>query len=132
MTMDRNYLQVSTEKINPEKFVEYEKLEAVDYIIPGDSIATFKVTFDDYLQTSRYTIELSGSLVSYDKLSENDITAGRMPKNEYEVVVDKKAIDNMKSQGSGAYMGIKDASEMIGKFIEVNNLNKFEIVRYFW
>lgn len=131
MTMDRNYLQVSMEKVSPEKFVEYEKLEAVDYIIPGDSIASFKVTFDDYFQTAKYTIQLTGSLVSYDKLNEGDIIAGRMPQNEYEIVVDKKVIDNMKSEGSGAYMGIKEASEMIGKYIEVDNLNKFEIVRHY-
>ena len=46
ITMNKNYLQVETEKIGVDKFLEYEKLDCIDYIIPGDSIVSFKVKFD--------------------------------------------------------------------------------------
>ncbi len=52
---------------------------------------------DTYYQLSKYSFELSGSLVSIDKLSEDSLIKGRMPQNEYEIVIDKKVIDNMQN-----------------------------------
>ena len=44
---------------------------------------------DTYYQLSNYTFELSGTLVSSEKLSEDQLIKGRMPTNDYEIVVDK-------------------------------------------
>ena len=73
MVVDKNYLQVDMGNVNVENFLRYEQLENIDYILPGDSNISFKIKFDDYYQLSRYSFELSGSLVSIDTINQNDI-----------------------------------------------------------
>ena len=35
MTADKNYIVVENEKVSVEKFLEYENLDSVNYILPG-------------------------------------------------------------------------------------------------
>lgn len=87
---------------------------------------------DNYYQTSRYSFELSGSLVSIDKISEEAIIKGRMPQNEYEIVIDKKIIDNMLRSdfSSFACMGVKSEDELLNKKVTINDMNDFTIVGF--
>lgn len=87
---------------------------------------------DNYYQTSRYSFELSGSLVSVDKISEEVIIKGRMPQNEYEIVIDKKIIDNMLNNdfSSFASMGIKNEDELLNKNVTINDMKDFTIVGF--
>ncbi|WP_304970776.1 ABC transporter ATP-binding protein/permease, partial [Romboutsia ilealis] len=130
MTVDKNYLQVDMGNVNVEKFLKYEQLENVNYILPGDSNISFKIKFDDYYQLSRYSFELSGSLVSIDTITSNDIVKGRMPDNNYEIVVDKRVVEHMINGDSGMIrnMGIKSEDELLNKTISMNNMKDFVIV----
>lgn len=129
ITMNKNYLQVEMESASVDKFLEYEKLACIDYIIPGDSMVSFKMKFDKYYQTARNTVEITGSLVSDDKISEENLIQGRMPENEYEIVVDKKVIDNaINGDGIGRYMGVKDISELLNKNVSIDKMKDFTIV----
>ena len=131
ITRNKNYLQVDMAKISVEDFIKYENLEEIDYILPGDSIVSFKIKFDDYYQTSRYDLELSGSLTSLNALTKEDITKGRMPENEYEIVLDKMVLDSMISSGSMAsHMGIKSEDEILNKKVSVDNMKEFTIVGF--
>ncbi len=47
---------------------------------------------DTYYQLSNYSFELSGSLVDIGKINEELLIKGRMPQNEYEIVIDKKKL----------------------------------------
>lgn len=87
---------------------------------------------DNYYQTSRYSFELSGSLVSIDKISEETIIKGRMPQNEYEIVIDKKIIDNMLRSdfSSFACMGVKSEDELLNKKVTINDMKDFTIVGF--
>lgn len=87
---------------------------------------------DTYYQLFNYSFELSGSLVSIDKIDENSIISGRMPQNEYEIVIDKKIISNMKNNGFGAFenMGIKNENELLNKVVTINDMNDFKIVGF--
>ena len=111
MTVDKNYLQVDMGNVNVEKFLKYEQLENVNYI-------------------SRYSFELSGSLVSIDTITSNDIVKGRMPDNNYEIVVDKRVVEHMINGDSGMIrnMGIKSEDELLNKTISMNNMKDFVIV----
>ena len=71
--VDRNYLKVEMPKVSVDDFLKYETLENVDYIIPGDSFVSFKYIANDYFQTSKHTFEISGSLMSIDKVKESEI-----------------------------------------------------------
>lgn len=128
--IDKNYIQIDMAKVNIEDYTKYEKLEDIDYIIPGDSNARFKIKMDNYYQTSMYTFELSGSLVSIDKISEKALIKGRMPQNEYEIVIDTKIIQNMLNTDFSAFacMGIKNEEELINKIVTINDMQDFTIV----
>ncbi len=128
--IDKNYLQVDIAKVNVDDYLKYEQLENVDYIIPGDTNVSFKMKIDDYYQLSRYSYECSGSLTDIDKISENEIVKGRYPQNEYEVVLDKKVVDNMfNSQFSSIKgMGIKSEEEFLNRKITIDGMKDFTIV----
>ena len=132
ITRNKNYLRVDMPQIKVDDFLKYENLEEVDYILPGDSIVSFKIKFDDYYQTARYTLELAGSLTSLETINNEDIIAGKMPQNEYEIVVDKMIIDNMLQQGYGIseHMGIKNAEELLNKVVFVDNMKEFKIAGF--
>ena len=128
--IDKNYLQVDLAKVNVDDFLKYEQLEGIDYIIPGDSNVSFKIKMDNYYQLATYSFELSGSIVDIEKISETDIVNGRMPQNEYEIVIDKKVAENMlNSQFSSIKgMGIKNVEELLNKVVTINEMKDFTIV----
>lgn len=130
--IDRNYLKAEMPKVSVDDFLTYESLPNVDYIIPGDSIVSFKYTADDYVQTSRYTFEISGSLMSLDKVQESNIVVGRMPQNEYEILLDNMVADKLLSGNNTmiSYLGIKDKSEILNQKVSVDNMNDFIIVGF--
>lgn len=130
ITRNKNYLQVDMANVKVEDFVNYENLEEVAYILPGDSMVSFKIKFDDYYQTARYTLELSGSLTSIDTISKEEIISGRMPENEYEIVVDKMVLSKMLNSDSGIakHMGIKSEQELLNKKASIDKMKEFTIV----
>lgn len=130
ITMNKDYLQVQISKIGVDDFIKYENLEEVDYILPGNSQVNFDMKINDYYQTSKYTLNISGSLASLDKISKEDIKGGRMAENEYEVVLDMMVINDMYGNGMARYMGIKSPEELLNKEITVDNMKPFTIVGY--
>ena len=132
ITRNKNYLQVEMTKVNVDDFLKYENLEEVNYVLPGDSMVSFKIKFDEYYQTSRYTLELAGSLTSIDTITNEELIKGRMPQNEYEIVVDKMVIDNMLQNGYGMseHLGIKNEDELLNKKVSIDNMKEFTIVGF--
>lgn len=117
-------------KVSVDEFLKYEKMEAVDYIIPGDSNVTFQMKFEEYYQTSRYTLEVSGSLTDVGTIVKEQITKGKIAENEYEIVLDKMILEQMKTQSITAYMGIKTEEDLLGKKIYIDNMKEFTIVGF--
>ncbi len=130
ITMNKNYLQADMAKISVDNFLKIEKLEEVDYVLPGDSFVNFKIRFDDYYQTSMFEMAFTGSLVSLDVINETNLISGRMPENEYEIIVDKKVIDDLRNSGTGQYMGIQSENELLNKKVSISNLPDFTIVGF--
>lgn len=132
MNVDANYLQVDMAKVSVNDFLKYEKIKNVEYILPGDSNVSFKMKIDDYYQLSRYSFEVSGSLVSIDTIDETNLTKGRLPKNDYEIVIDKRVVDNMINGETGMIqtMGIKSEDELLNKKVSMDNMKDFTIVGF--
>ena len=131
ITKDRNYLQVELSKVSVDDFLKYENLENIDYILPGDSMVSFQINFKDYYQISRYSLPLDGSLISLDKIASEDIILGRMPENEYEIVVDKLVIDKMiKNNQMTKALGVNGIEELLNKKVSITNLKDFTIVGF--
>ena len=130
MKIDRNYLQVDMAKVNVDEYLKYEKLDNIEYLIPGDSIAKFKIRMNNYYQLFAYSYELSGSLVDINKINDKNIIKGTMPKNDYEIVIDKKIVSNLLNTefSSIKAMGIKDEDELLNMVVSIDDMDDFKIV----
>lgn len=132
LKVDKNILQVDMARVKVDDYLKYENEEDIDYILPGQGQATFKIKMDTYYQLSNYSYDLTGTLIDINKISQSDVVQGRMPENEYEIVIDRKIIDNMLSAqfSSFAGMGIKSAEELLNKDLTINDMKDFKIVGF--
>ena len=129
ISRNKNYLEVKLPRLNVDQFLEYEQNENINYILPGDSKVSFAIKFDYYYQTSKLDGELAGSLSTINMLNQSDIVEGRLPQNEYEIVIDRMTVDKMLNSNNGiSHAGIKNASQLLGKKVSIPNMEKFEIV----
>jgi len=130
--MNKAYLQAEMSKVSVDNFLKYEKMEDIEYILPGDSWVQFKMKFDDYYQTARLSLNLEGSLTSVDTITKDRIILGRMPENEYEIVVDKMLINSMLNDSSriGLHVGIKSENDLLNRKVSVSNIKEFTIVGF--
>ena len=130
ISKNKNYLKVNLPQIKVENFLEYEKQEGINYILPGDSEVSFSLKFDEYYQTSRINGEFSGSLSSINMINENNIIQGKNAENEYEIVIDKMVADRMLNDGVGAakQAGLKTYEQLLGKEVTIKNMKPFKIV----
>lgn len=126
---NKNYLEIVSNNTKVNDYLLYEKNNDIDYVIPGNSLVTFKVKYDEYYQTSTDDDSLTGSLSSINYVSSKDLLKGVLPSNDYEIVVDKKVIQNMFKNTKLAKMsGISSVYDMLNKNVYINNLNAFKIV----
>lgn len=124
---NKNYLIIDMPKINLDKYYEYEKSQNIEYMLPGDSYVKFNFPFDKFYQTHSMSGTLRGSLVSINAINESDLIYGRMPTNEYEIIVDKMAILNMNTTLT-KMAGYLDIEDMLDKKVTISDMNDFKIV----
>ncbi len=129
---DKHYVQVSETRVSVDEFNKFEEMENIDYILPGDGKVSFKLKMDTYYQLSQYTFELPGTLIALDKIQAEDIILGRMPENEYEIVLDKKILTDLINDPSTMFrnMGIKHESDLLNQIVRVNAMPDFRIVGF--
>lgn len=132
ITADKGYLEVESKIVSVEDFINYEKVDGVDYILPGNANVTFKFKFNDYYQTLDYLFGLSGCLASLDYVSDDELIIGRLPENEYEIIVDKMVYDNLlKNEESGIkFMGVTGEKDLLNRKVFVDNMKEFTIVGF--
>ena len=127
ITMPKEYYKVETSKIKYEDYLEYEKIDSVAYMLPDSNKILFKMPVSFYYQSYNNNIEIKGALASIRNLKEEDIVYGRMPQNEYEVVIDKLALKKSdKSQAKN--VGIYEDEDFIGKTIQLKGMKPFTMV----
>lgn len=125
---NKNYISVIANKIDKGKYLSYEKDENIYYMMPGDSMATFTVKYDYYYQTINAVDRLSGSLSSLSMINKDNLLYGRMPENDYEIVVDKMSINNMFNNHIAKQVGITTVKDVLGLTASINNMPTFTIV----
>ncbi|MBR0417426.1 MAG: ABC transporter ATP-binding protein/permease [Firmicutes bacterium] len=125
-------LRVSTNKNTVEEFIETENLESVRYVMPGTGKVSLTFDYSNYYyQTSNASDNISASLAGTSLIDETMLVAGRMPENEYEMVIDKLVFksNNTFDYGNAVMVGLKDAEDFIGKECAMGqNPKKFTIV----
>ena len=127
---NKEYLLLTEKNVKVDDYLSYEQMDSIDYIMPGTSKVNFILEYKDYYQTSRGSGTLEGSLASINMISEKDLIYGRMPENDYEIVVDSFAINKMFDEPicMAKMVGIKTVEAMIGTEARINNMNTFTIV----
>ena len=125
---NKEYLTLEQKQVKVEDYLNYEQLEGINYILPGDSIVSFKVSYKDYYQTAQIEDNLSGSLSSIDMLNASSLIYGRMPENNYEIVVDKLTIEKMFENDYAKMAGVINIEDMLNRIVSLNNMNDFTIV----
>ncbi len=114
MVSNKTYLSYG-KKISVSKYLEYEKYDGVNFLLPGNGYTDMNIVGKKYYQT--YDIEniLNVYLASYDLLSQEDLLYGRMPTNSQEVVIDKMIYNEAMNYMLGLEMvGLYDVDELVG------------------
>lgn len=125
---DKSYLTIVDKNISVDDYLQYEKNENFDYILPGDSMLYLSMKCDDYIQLKDFTMVLSGSLSDSGKLQESDIKYGRLPENNKEIVVDEMVLDNTIKFSEAKLAGFGDAVDFLEEEIEINRMANRKIV----
>jgi putative ABC transport system permease protein len=130
VSINKNYLTVIVNKIKVDEFKSYEENQNIDYVLPGDSIIYFKIQFDDYYQSLYNQAYLYGSISSINMITKSDLILGRMPENDYEIVVDKMVLNKLLSDGesNAKYIGITSYDQLINREVSLENMKNFKIV----
>ena len=127
ITVNKDYLNV-TSNITIDDYLNYEKLDNINYLIPGDSIINFILHYDKYLQTANYEGLLSSSLSDIATIKEDDLFKGRMPINNNEVVVDKLVIDRFIKDNNSLMSGFMNEDDFLNQKIFLKNNLSYSIV----
>ncbi len=125
---DKSYITIVSKKVNVDKYLEYEANENYNYIMPGDSMVSLQMPFNEYLQTAEYSAAIDGSLSDAEKLTAENVIYGRMPENSSEIVVDKMILNNVIEDQITKPAGYGTVDKFVGAKIELENMKDMTIV----
>ena len=126
--VNKDYLKVSGKKLKADDYLNYEKMDSVEYIIPGDSKINLALPYDDFFQTKGSSGAMSGSLTSIENITKDDLKYGRMPKNKKEIVVDQLSIKEMQKDGTAKQAGLNSVRGFLGRTVNLDASTQFVIV----
>ena len=128
VNINPNYLTVVSKKIKVKDYLEYEKDENIDYVLPGDSSITFMLKFDDYYQSRGDVSNINGSLSSKNMISDSDIISGRMIESDKEIIIDKRVFELYYESTNAKYLGINKPEELFDRELFIGSLRGYKIV----
>lgn len=128
ITINKEYLTITSKNIYVNDYLEFENNSDIEYILPNNSIIYLNMNYDKYLQTQIYNGLFSGSLSDIDTITENDLIMGRMPINEYEIVIDKMVLEKFIKESYTNTTGFFKVEDFLNHKVYLNNMNDFIIV----
>ena len=126
---NNNYVSVAVGKIDEKKYNDILSVPGIKYAVIGDSLVSFKITYNTLLQNYDVSDLLVGSISGLSLISDKDLIYGEMPKNDYEAVVDIMSAKTLfDSENHAKSAGLESEKDLIGMNISVNNVKDFKIV----
>lgn len=126
---NNNYVSVAVGKIDEKKYNDILSVPGIKYAVIGDSLVGFKITYNTLLQNYDVSDLLVGSISGLSLISDKDLIYGKMPKNDYEVVVDIMSAKTLfDSENHAKSAGLLSEKDLIGMNISVDNVKDFKIV----
>ena len=125
---NKNNIIIKDNKVSLDEFNKISSYDKVSYVLPGNSIISLTIPLNDYYQTSGFSSIISGSLSSINMIKESDIIEGSYPKNNNEIVVDKKVLLTLLNEPETKPAGYLNISEFLQKKVSANNMKEYIIV----
>ena len=126
---NNNYVSVAVGKIDEKKYNDILSVPGIKYAVIGDSLVGFKITYNTLLQNYDVSDLLVGSISGLSLISDKDLIYGKMPKNDYEAVVDIMSAKTLfDSENHAKSAGLLSEKDLIGMNISVDNVKDFKIV----
>jgi len=125
---DKSYISVVSKNVKVDKYLEYEKNENYNYIMPGDSMISLQMQFEEYMQTLGSYASIDGSLSDAGKLTADVMIHGKRPEAANEIVVDKMILERVIEDQMTKPAGYNVPERFVGAKIEVDNLPDLIIV----
>ena len=119
---DKSYISVVSKNVKVDKYLEYEKNENYNYIMPGDSMISLQMQFEEYMQTLGSYASIDGSLSDAGKLTADVMIHGKRPEAANEIVVDKMILERVIEDQMTKPAGYNVPERFVGAKIEVDNL----------
>lgn len=124
ITTNRDYLNLLLNDQNKiQKYIQYEQLDFVNYLLLGNSKVNFTIDYDDYYQTMQVKEQAEASMVSKELISEEDIVYGRMIENPYEVIIDEMVINEIFHFQLSKQVGVINQEDLLGRILKFGNGN---------
>ena len=114
VTMNREYLTVTKSDITVEDYLKYESNNDIEYILPSD--------------TQFISRTFSASLSDITKIKKEDLVMGKMPSNNYELVIDEMVLDNFMKSADLKEAGFTNLNDFLNHDIYLQNMSAFKIV----
>jgi putative ABC transport system permease protein len=129
ITENKTYVSVKKSKFTMEDLNAIKSLANVNYVIPGNSSINMTITFNTLIQNYNNSLTVTSSLSSSSLLTTKDLIYGRLPQNDYEVVVDKMSLKSLHSfDDTATQYGMIKYSDFIGMKLTNQNMDNFTIV----
>ncbi len=123
------YLQMENPTLTVEEYNKLADRADVAYVLPGDSKVTLTFAPEQFYQSQGVNFSLTGSLSDASTLTAEEISVGRLPQTEQEIVVDRMLLDSLlSSDGRLAMFNLRNSEELIGKTFSLKNGRSYTLV----
>ncbi len=123
------YLQMENPTLTVEEYNKLADRADVAYVLPGDSKVTLTFAPEQFYQSQGVAFSLTGSLSDASTLTAEEISVGRLPQTEQEIVIDRMLLDSLlSSDGRLAMFNLRNAEELIGKTFSLKNGRSYTLV----
>lgn len=120
LTKNRNYIDIKTKTTKVEDYLEIEKMDNIDYVIPGNSTIDFTVVSKSIYQFNTVTPSFSSSIADIGLI--DNIIKGKKPKSKSEVCLDKIVANNAMKIDDIKMMGINSYKDFLLKKLIVRDM----------
>jgi len=129
LSVNKDYISYKA-NLTVDDFLELENDPLVKDLLIGTSLVNFQFPFNNYYQTFNNSASLNGSLTNIDLLESENLVYGRLPENEFEMVVDIMTLTKMNeySNGSVQQAGLIDITDFLNRPVSNRLLGEFTIV----
>ena len=119
---NRNYLTIKTDKLDINKYLDYENNYNFEYLLPGNSMINLTLKDNNFYQTKYFSMNLFGSLADINMVNKDELIEGNLPENKNEILIDKLLIEKYKITNEPKQINILNYKDYIGRIVS----NKFE------